>query len=356
VNNCYRDYCNAVAVAAASGSSNFALISFRKAGWWDRRIAHVSVARVPSEPFLLPAADGFAVWADECVRNESKSASSPGALRSLIASEIRRLRPSRDQVLHAAFAGQRWRGTDVENLVFNNIDQTLSLFQIAARAGVRFEDLGEQAPPAPDGANRLAYFSYRLADRSAAFTAVGCDRLVCRVSDVVVPEGTARMAARVWLVVRRAREHVTTAPLASRPYILRVGIHGLSPATSVKAVVDGVSGAMQRAAPTDQLRACVRRLAVLLEVPSEELLALATGGPEAPLAEARRLFTLDGETQVRVTPDDDRCAAAEVLSVSEDEPVRVAVEVYAARRHASGFAPLREDDDVVHVDRVRSID
>jgi hypothetical protein len=223
----------------------------------------------------------------------------------------------------------------VENLLFNNIDQTLSLFQIAARAGVRFEDLGNQTRPAPDGAARLAYYAYRLADRGAAFTAVECDRLVCRVSDVVVPEGPARMAARVWLAVRRAREHLTTGTLASRPYILRVSTHGLSPATSVKAVVDGVSGAMQRAAATDQLNTCVRRLGVLLAVPSEELLTLATGGPEAPLAQARKLFTLDGEAEVRVTPDDDRCVAAEVVSASGDKPVRMTVEVYAAKRLAA---------------------
>src|SRR4051794_22525916 len=31
-------------------------------------------------------------------------------------------------VLYATYAGERSRGTDVENLLFNNIDQTLSLF------------------------------------------------------------------------------------------------------------------------------------------------------------------------------------------------------------------------------------
>jgi hypothetical protein len=45
------------------------------------------------------------------------------------------------------------------------------------------------------------------------------------------------------------------------------------------------------------------------------------------------LFTLDGPSQVRVTPDDDRCIAAELTTAGKDSPARLAVEIYSATRH-----------------------
>jgi hypothetical protein len=287
----------------------------------------------PREPYLARASRGFEVWADERVPNESESSSPAGALRRLIAGEIRRLGAASDEeVLHAAFAGARWRGTDVENLLFNNIDQTLALFRSVGRVGVRFEDLGERAPPVRGNSDRTVYYAYRLADRRADFTAVACDRLVCGVSEIFVPEGPARMAARVWLAVRRGREQLRATTGSTHLYTLRIKAHGLEPATTVKALVDGASAAMQRALDTDELRACVSRLAALLAASENELFALAAGGPEAPLGDAKRLFRLDGDTQVRVTPDDDRCIAAEVVAVSDERPAHLVVELHAARR------------------------
>jgi hypothetical protein len=92
---------------------------------------------------------GFAVWADEYVRNESKAASTAGELRRIIAQRLRALPPAEGELLSARYAGSRWHGTDVENLLFNNIDQTLSLFAAPANAGVRFHDLGTHAPADP---------------------------------------------------------------------------------------------------------------------------------------------------------------------------------------------------------------
>jgi len=52
-------------------------------------------------------------------------------------------------------------------------------------------------------------------------------------------------------------------------------------------------------------------------------------GPSA-LGEARNLFVCDGAHQVRVTPDDDRCVAAEVIEDEQQGPARVSVELYKA--------------------------
>jgi hypothetical protein len=103
------------------------------------------------DPSVRRANGGFEVWADEYVRNESGTASTAGRLRQLIGDEIRALPASAGHVLHAGYGGRRWRGADVENLLLNNIDQSMAVFRGPAGLGIRFEDLGLIVPPAPDG-------------------------------------------------------------------------------------------------------------------------------------------------------------------------------------------------------------
>jgi hypothetical protein len=100
--------------------------------------------------------------------------------------------------------------------------------------------------------------------------------------------------------------------------------------------VDGATAAMQRD-EADRVNEAVTRLARLQDADVGELLTLTTAA-DAPLGtRARRgpasrgsLFTLDGPGQVRVTPDDDRCIAAEVTTAGKDGPARLSVEVHSA--------------------------
>jgi len=293
----------------------------------------------PRPPLLRRTGSGFEIWADEYVRNESTAGSSAGLLRRLIADEVRALRGLAGRVLHAGYAGQRGRGTDVENLLFNNIDQSLSLFSAAGRLGVRFEDLGLIAPPAPGLTRRRSFYSYRLAEPQEPFTTVTAGPVICRVPEAIVPDGPARLAARIWLAVRRARPPGGPGtPPGDGDFLLRIAVHGLHPATSIKAIVDGATAAMQRDDP-DRVTDAITRMAALLGAGAEELLTLATSG-DAPLGSRSRsnptskegLFTLDGADQVRITPDDDRCVAAEVVAAFGHGLPRLAVEVHSAQR------------------------
>jgi hypothetical protein len=125
--------------------------------------------------------------------------------------------------------------------------------------------------------------------------------------------------------------------------LLRIAVRRLEPAKNVKAVVDGATAAMQRDDP-DRVSDAIARLSALLRVDAEGLLALATAF-DAPLGSRSRssptskesLFTLDGSAQVRVTPDDDRCIAAEVVASGHDGPPRLAVVVYSAKRRSPGL-------------------
>jgi hypothetical protein len=285
------------------------------------------------------AGEGFDVWAGEYVRNQSKACSAAGRLRRLITGEIRGLPEPAGRVLRAGYAGRRHPGTDVENLLFNNIDQTLSLFTAPARRGVGFEDLGAIVPHAPDGTLRHAFYRYRLIEPGQPFATIDPGRLVCRVPAAIVADRPARLAARIWLAVRRTRPPLGPGQaLEEGSFLLKVTVRALEPATTIKAIVDGVTAAMQRDDP-DRLAEATGRLALLLGVRAEELLALATTG-DAPMGSRSRsstpskqsLFTLDGASQVRITPDDDRCAAAEVISSGNHGPPQLEVEIYSAIR------------------------
>ena len=289
-------------------------------------------------PVIRRIPDGFEVRADEYVPNEPRADSPARVLRRLIGDEVRGLPGPRGRVLQAAYAGWRWAGTDVENLLFNNIDQGLSLFAGPGRLGVRFEDLGDRVPPGPDGSAWRCFYRYRLAGPGEPFDAVRPGELVCRVPEVVVPDGPARFAARVWLAVcsARVRSGVACARPLAGPYVLRMTVRGLHPARTVKTLVDGASAAMQRDEP-GRIGAVIGRLSRLLDVDATYLMSLASD-PEAPLGtrsrarpdSAESLFVLDGSNQVRVTPDDDRCAAAEVMSAGDGGQPSVTVEVFRA--------------------------
>jgi hypothetical protein len=301
------------------------------------RPASRAVGPQPPEPCTRRSDGGFEVWADQYVRNDSVAGSAAGLLRRLIAREVRALPASAGLVLHAGYGGQRRPGADVENLLFNNIDQTLALFRRPGALGAGFEDLGLAIPPAPDGTTRQCYYRYGLAQPGAAFAAVRPGQLVCRVPEAVIPDGPARLAARIWLAVRRARPLPPPGvPAGHGSFLLRITVHQLSPAGCIKAIVDGATAAMQSDDPA-RVAGSITRLSRLLDADPRELLALVTTA-DAPLGTRSRsspasrhsLFTLDGPAQVRVTPDDDRCIAAEVISGGMDGPARLSVEVYSA--------------------------
>jgi len=72
-------------------------------------------------PCVLHMGSSLEVWADDYVRNDSAAASPAGWLRRLIADGVRRLPEPAGRILHAGYGGQRRPGTDVENLLLNNI-------------------------------------------------------------------------------------------------------------------------------------------------------------------------------------------------------------------------------------------
>ncbi len=274
--------------------------------------------------------DGFEVWSDQYVQNEPKGNLYQLELRSLIKSRIQKLPEPKGRLLCAAYAGQPRPGTDIENLLFNNIDQTFSAFGRSCKFGCRFEFLGPS--PAPTRMSMSHYFRYQYVDRSEPFDIAQVGRLVCSIPEATIDMwgNDARLSLRIWFAVREARQCAAPALASGEPYILRVTTDGLLPAKDLKAVIDGISAACQHAHLSSLGGDIPERIATLLGVERNKLLTLITHD-DSPLGEAHRLFTSHGGTQVRVTPDDHRCVAAEVFSLSDEGPPRLAAELFAAR-------------------------
>lgn len=229
----------------------------------------------------------------------------------------------------AAYAGRRWPGTDVENLLFNNIDQTLLLFRSVGTKGVRFQDLGLDPPPDPSGRVRAAYWRYELTDAATAFHGVRLGPVACEIAMTDLRALSARLAARIWLAVRIARPRDYTPVLAPHGYALRAQVRGLDPGTTIKAIVDGASAALQGVSRPDLHDEATTRLARLLEADRAEIRSLIDSAG-APLGPAEQLFVLDGTDQVRITPDDHRCLAAEVLAGPDGGSSQLAIDLYPA--------------------------
>lgn len=117
--------------------------------------------------------------------------------------------------------------------------------------------------------------------------------------------------------------------------MLRLTTRGLHRGLCLKALVDGATAALQHA-PTTGSEEAVRRLAVNLGVDRREI-ELLVAGRTSPLGRATRLFTLVGAHQLRVTPDDHLCVAAEVISAGPTGPPReVLLRARSERRSAVG--------------------
>jgi hypothetical protein len=150
----------------------------------------------------------------------------------------------------------------------------------------------------------------QLTARESRVEAVRCAQggaLICRVPPVIMRDGRARLAARVRLAVCQARP---VRPGLGAEFLLRIGVRGLEPGTSLKAIIDRVTAAMQ-CDDSDGVREAATGLSALLGVDADELLVLVAAN-DAPLGSRSQsspqsketLSTLDGASEVRVTRTD----------------------------------------------------
>lgn len=265
-----------------------------------------------------PAAGSTAVeaWADDYIHYKPRP-----EWQTLLCNEITtlcaRLQPSSEEVLHAAYYGDKPQRMDIENLALYNLDYS---FKLPGRNGIRFEH-GLDVPVAPDGEAYRVGYRYALAPRSGAFAEWEQRRLLASFGWIDLGEfRRAKVPAQVWLALaRRRRGEPAPALDAGNSFAVKVEIRppyrrsaDLN-AELVKQVIDGVVSAFQGHTDTSTSGKVAARLAKVLPADPAEIEALLLDCRWAVLGAVPRLVHLRGDA-VQWNPGDDWCDAGELLA------------------------------------------
>ncbi len=251
---------------------------------------------------------GFVVDAPTYVPNE-KLGNDARAAKQAIRTALADLAPGPDEVLAATFAGLKKTGTDVENLLFNNIDQWGDAFVRPAGNGLSFEDLG-------DGGDRPAAFRYRyrLQAAESPFLAVRPAEPARCWGPVELVEGDepTRLTARTWWTIRHtAVRHAGSLPPDCR-FAVRLTLGGseVEVARVFKSVIDGAFAAFQLQMDRPYAVKVAEVLAPYLPGSREEIAGLLTSHPDPMLGTtAKLLWHKPTIGEVQWNPDDARCIA-----------------------------------------------
>ena len=303
---------------------------------------HVSPSHEPHgriEP--TPAVDvgdrSIAAWSDHDIRNETPADSSGGRLRSRLNSWLRASRPQAGELLEATYGGERRNGADVENLLFNNIDQTATAYRAACAEGLRFSWLGSVAPPDPNGTARRYHYRYRFVPPGAPTPGVVLGPWARRWTQVPLLEGFpsragVRMSTRVWWSLRQRQAERRDGLQAASTFAVRLVLHGegVDPATALKGSFDGVVAALE---VQENESAALEAAAILAGEQPENVSATVrklTEHEDPVLGSVDRLVVPVAARHgpdVRWDPADAGCIAGEILVGERHGPPRLDVEL-----------------------------
>jgi hypothetical protein len=282
-----------------------------------------AIPQVGTRSLLPPPAPGSFVveaWADDYIHYKPRP-----EWQSLLCNEINtwcaHLKPSSQEVFHAAYFGHKPPHMDIENLLLYNVGSFMS----PGCNGIRFEH-GAAVPTPPDGELYRVCYRYALAQRSASFTDWQQARAL--VSFDWTDLGQFRrdkIPAQVWLALaRRRRGEREPALTAGTSFAVKAEIrppYGQSPRLSadlVKGIIDGVVSAFQAQTDTSISREVAARLANVLPADPAEIEDLLLERRWAVLGPVPRLVYLRGGA-VQWNPGDDWCDAGELLA-AEPKP------------------------------------
>jgi hypothetical protein len=276
--------------------------------------------------FLLPPpAPGSSVveaWADDYIHYKPRP-----EWQSWLCNEINiwcaLLKPSAEEVLHAAYFGHKPPRMDIENLLLFNVGSFMS----AGCNGIRFEH-GAAVPMPADGELYQVGYRYALAPRSASFTDWQEARTLASFGWTDLGGfRPGKIAAQVWLALARRRigePEPRPALTAGTSFAVKAEIrppYGKSPRLSadlVKGIIDGVVSAFQAHTDTSTSGEVAARLANVLPADPAEIEDLLLERRWAVLGPVPRLVHLrDGGVQWN--PGDDWCDAGELLA-AEPKP------------------------------------
>ena len=239
------------------------------------------------------------------------------ALRRALRGELARLSAQPGEALHATFTGMLRRGSDLENVLFYNVDSGASVFGPSTRYGVRFELGAGRMPAPPSGRVWRCCYEYRLAPvgRSVKWwrSAYALGRFVA--ADLPAG-GRIPSATAVWYAVRRGQWEAWNRlahPGDRFQLDLRLSVPGDRARTPdlLKPLLDGVTAAFQSHGDRTTATAMAGVLAARVGGGSAELANLLLSDERAVLGRVERLLYAY-RSGVKWNPSDDRCVAATI--------------------------------------------
>lgn len=260
---------------------------------------------------------GVRAWADRPIPFDKLSPSAVEFRRELGAA-LSQLSPMPDELLHARFTGELRQGSDVENVLFYNVDSGKATFRHATRFGVAFELGVGPAPRAPSGRAWRCCYDYRLTHIRAVPESWGSAMTLARIKNVELQSrGAIPTATEVWFSLRRGRAdaYERLADPGSRFGVrLVLKVPGELPMTPdlLKPLLDGVTAAFQAHGDAASAAAMADVLSGRLDADADELTELLLSKKRAVLGVVPNLvYAYRGG--VKWNPSDDRCVAAEII-------------------------------------------
>jgi hypothetical protein len=265
---------------------------------------------------LEPDVLGVRAWADAPIPFDNLSADALEFRREL-REALSKLGPMPDELLQARFSGDLRGASDLENVLFHNVDSGKGTFRRATRFGVAFERGVGPVPTAPSGRAWRCCYDYRLTRIRAISQAWGSSRRLARIEDVELQcAGAFPTASEVWFSVRRGRaeayDHLADqrAPFKVSLVLKVPGERTLTP-DLLKPLLDGVTAAFQAHGDPASAAAIAGVLAGRVDADAGELAELLLSRKRAVLGVVPNLvYAYRGG--VKWNPSDDRCVAADI--------------------------------------------
>jgi hypothetical protein len=277
------------------------------------------------------AKSGFEAWCSRQIDLESKPPDPRGSVTELIRGGLREMRPATRSLLRATFrAASMVAQSDVENLLFTNVDATGSLFRPLVGDGLEFEfKAGDPSGASPEP-GLVCCSVYDWIARSESDAAWAKTTALATWTEVPVPGlGAITRAPAIWWILRRARFVLDQS--AGAPGLFGVGLRVQVPpglpfnaAASVKPVVDAVVLCLsaENGRSSEEGIAAMARYA---GAPKDDVKALLCDDSKALLGK-HRLVTQHGQ----VSPPDHGCIRGRlVVDASADDQWRLSARFVA---------------------------
>jgi hypothetical protein len=253
-------------------------------------------------------------------------------MRAELASRVRLLECSSDELIHGVYASGVKDTCDAENILFYNVG--LGPFAHSSPMGLRFERTFADPPPIPRSLSNipLHYHRYCPADASGGFRHWRQRRSLARWNLETTTPDMFRSASRTWWLMRSQPENVQIGSGPSLGWFgLRIQIHAhdryrANAATLIKPLFDGVISAFH-AHTGQKIDSIAGILSGRLSVSAEEVKSYLLSSEIAVLGARQLLWPW--RDSVQWNPADERCVAGElVLGPREDVGITLSGELF----------------------------